>query len=64
MEGELGAEIDCVIDNADHNQITTGHNTSCNWEGGGVMVVCTPAVMQGDKIHRCIRVTADEVQGC
>ena len=32
--------------------------------GGGVMVVCTPAVMQGDKIHRCRRVTADEVKGC
>ena len=32
--------------------------------GRGVMVVCTPAVLQGDKIHRCRRVTADEVKGC
>ena len=32
--------------------------------GGGVMVVCTPAVMQGDKIHICRRVNADEVKGC
>ena len=63
MEGELGAEIDFVSDNADHHQITIGHNTSCNREGGGggVMVVCTPAVMQGDEIHRCRRITADEV---
>ena len=29
--------------------------------GGGGDVVCTPAVMQGDKINRCRRVTADEV---
>ena len=28
------------------------------------MVACTPAVMQGDKIHRCRRVTADKVKGC
>ena len=35
MEGELGAEIDFVSDNADHNQITIGHNTSCNRGGGG-----------------------------
>ena len=34
MEGELGAEIDFVNDNADHNQITNGHNTSCNRGGG------------------------------
>ena len=62
MEGELGAEIDFVSDNADHNQITIGYNTSCN-RGGGVMIVCTPAVMQGDKIHRCKRVTADGSKG-
>ena len=27
------------------------------------MFVCTPAVMQGDKIHICRRVIADEVKG-
>ena len=35
MEGELDAEIDFVSDNADHNQITSGHNTSCTRGGGG-----------------------------
>ena len=35
MEGELGAEIDFVSDNADHNQITIGHKTPCNRGGGG-----------------------------
>ena len=63
MEGELGAEIDFVSDNADHNQITIGHSTSCN-RGGGGDACMHPAVMQGDKIHRCRRVTADEVKGC
>ena len=30
MEGEVGAEIDFVSDNVDHNLITIGHNTSCH----------------------------------
>ena len=33
MEGELGAEIDFVSDNADHHQITIGHNTACMHSG-------------------------------
>ena len=59
MEGEVGAEIEFVSDNVDHNLITIGHNTSYN---RGNCCLCTPAVMQVENIHKCRRVTADEVK--
>ena len=45
MEGKLGAEIDFGSDNVDHNQITIGHNTSCN-SGDDCMHSCSDAGRQ------------------
>ena len=45
MEGELGAEIDFVSDNVDHNQITISCNTSCN-RGDGCMHSCSDTSRQ------------------
>ena len=63
MEGELGAEIDFVGDNVDHNQITINCNTSYN-RGDGCMHSCSDTSRQDPYIIICRRVATIKVKEC